>query len=149
MGIRAKRGTSPDTWYFVLTDGRRFGVDIFFYEKIGDQKIPLTKKKFENLIGDGGKVFSARKDYMEEVNKILFGFEDIEEFENLIELIVRIRAPKLSKDIKPDSVYKMLQESLPALSESDLRALSDSIENMDRIQTELKNLEIIKDVLEN
>lgn len=86
---------------------------------------------------------------MEEVNKILFGFEDTEEFENLIELIVRIRAPKLSKDIKPDSVYKMLQESLPALSESDLRSLSDSIENMDRIQTELKNLEIIKDVLEN
>lgn len=42
----------------------------------------------------------------------------------------------------------MLQESLPALSESDLRSLSDSIENMDRIQTELKNLEIIKDVLE-
>lgn len=148
IGIRAKRGTSPDTWYFVLTDGRRFGIDIFFYEKIGDQKIPLTRKKFENLIGDGGKVFSSRKDYMEEVNKILFGFENIEDFENLIELIVRIRAPKLSKDIKPDSVYKMLQESLPALSESDLRALSDSIENMDRIQTELKNLEIIKDVLE-
>ncbi len=148
MGIRAKRGTSPDTWYFVLTDGRRFGIDIFFYEKIGDQKIPLTRKKFENLIGDGGKVFSSRKDYMEEVNKILFGFENIEDFENLIELIVRIRAPKLSKDIKPDTVYKMLQESLPALSESDLRALSDSIENMDRIQTELKNLEIIKDVLE-
>jgi len=148
MGIRAKRGTSPDTWYFVLTDGRRFGIDIFFYEKIGDQKIPLTKKKFENLIGDGGKVFSSRKDYMEEVNKILFGFENIEDFENLIDLIVRIRTPKLSRDIKPDTVCRMLQESLPALSESDLRSLSDSIENMDKIQTELKNLEIIKDVLE-
>ncbi|AZT89341.1 TIGR02680 family protein [Caldicellulosiruptor changbaiensis] len=148
MGMRAKRGSGVDCWYFVLTDNRRFGIDIFFYEKINGQKIPLTRRKFENLIGSGGKVFTSRRDYMQEVNKILFGFENVEDFENLIDLIIRVRAPKLSRDIKPDRICTILQESLPALSESDLRSLSESIENMDKIQTELKNLETIQSCLE-
>lgn len=148
MGMRAKRGSQIDVWYFVLTDNRRFGIDIFFYELKDDQKIPLTKKKFENLIGTGGKVFSSRKDYAFEVNKILFGFEQVDDFDNLIDLMLKIRTPKLSRDIKPDKICGVLQESLPALSEDDLRMLSDSIENLDRIQTELKNLENIRLALE-
>ena len=79
MGIRARRGKNLDKWYFSLTDGRRIGKDFFLYKDSGE-KVTLSKKELENRIGDGGRVIDRQVDYMEYVNRQIFGFETTEEY---------------------------------------------------------------------
>ncbi|MCF6094034.1 TIGR02680 family protein [Microaerobacter geothermalis] len=146
IGLRAKRHSHLDFWGFVIHDNRRIGKDFFLYkteysiEEGKDQKIPLSKRELENRIELGGKVVFTQSEYMELVNKYVFGFESIEAYEELIKLLIQLRSPKLSKDFKPTVIYEILNESLPALSDEELRPLSDTIENMDQTKQQLDQL---------
>lgn len=145
IGLRAKRHKNMDFWGFVITDNRRIGYDLLLYKEDrtggNNEKIPLTKKELEAKIGDGGRVVSTQKEYMELVNKFIFGFETVEAYDELIKLLIQLRSPKLSKDFKPTVIYGILENSLPELSDDELRPLSDTIENMDQTKQQLEQLE--------
>ncbi len=137
MGIRARRGKPLDKWYFSLTDGRRIGKDFWMYKETGE-KVTLSRKELENRIGSGGQVFDRQADYMDYVNRQIFGFETIEEYKEMIDLLIQLRTPKLSKDFKPSVVNDILSDSLQPLSDEDLRPMSEAIENMDTMNMNLK-----------
>ena len=137
MGIRARRGKPLDKWYFSLTDGRRVGKDFFLYKEMGG-KVTLSKKELENRIAGGGQVFERQADYMEYVNRQIFGFETVEEYKEMIDLLIQLRTPKLSRDFKPSVVNDILSDSLQPLSDEDLRPMSEAIENMDTMTMNLK-----------
>lgn len=139
MGFKAVRGKSIKSWGFSITDGRRIGKDFLLYKNVGE-KLPLTMKELENRIGTGGTVREGQGEYMRLVNDLLFGFEDIEEYDELVKLLVQLRTPKLSKDFKPTVVYEIMENSLQPLSEDDLRPMSEAIENMDNIKSRLEEL---------
>ncbi|MED0657009.1 TIGR02680 family protein [Anoxybacillus ayderensis] len=145
IGLRAKRQKNMDFWGFVIFDNRRIGRDVFLYktEKSanGTEKIPLTKRELASLLGNGGTVVDSQKEYMELVNKHVFRFESMEAFQELIELLIQLRSPKLSKDFKPTVIYEILESSLPALTDDELRHLSETIENMDQTKQQLEQLE--------
>lgn len=138
MGIRARRGKPLDKWYFSITDERRIGKDFYLYKDIGD-KVTLSKKELENRIADGGRVFERQAEYMEYVNRQIFGFETVEEYKELVDLLIQLRTPKLSKDFKPSVINDILSSSLQPLSDDDLRPMSEAIENMDTMNTNLKS----------
>ena len=138
MGIRARRGKPLDKWYFSLTDGRRVGVDFFLYKET-NEKVTLSKKELENRIAAGGQVFDRQVDYMEYVNRQIFGFDTVEEYKEMIDLLIQLRTPKLSKDFKPSVINDILSDSLQPLSDDDLRPMSDAIENMDQMTMNLKS----------
>ncbi|MBB5266254.1 uncharacterized protein (TIGR02680 family) [Catenibacillus scindens] len=140
MGIRARRGKPLDKWYFSLTDGRRVGRDFLLYKDMGE-KITLSKKELENRISGGGQIFDRQTDYMEYVNRQIFGFETVEEYKEMIDLLIQLRTPKLSKDFKPSVVNDILSDSLQPLSDEDLRPMSEAIENMDAMNMNLKSRE--------
>ncbi|MDE7298854.1 MAG: TIGR02680 family protein [Lachnospiraceae bacterium] len=140
MGIRARRGKPLDKWYFSLSDGRRVGKDFYLYRQT-DERVTLSKKELENRIADGGRVFERQADYMEYVNRQIFGFETVEEYKELIDLLIQLRTPKLSKDFKPSVVNDILSNSLQPLSDDDLRPMSEAIENMDNMNMNLKTLQ--------
>ena len=137
MGIRARRGKPLDKWYFGLTDGRRIGKDFYLYKQTGE-KITLSRKELENRIQTGGFVFDRQSDYMEFVNRQIFGFESIEEYKEMIDLLIQLRTPKLSKDFKPSVVNDILSDSLQPLSDEELRPMSEAIENMDTMNMNLR-----------
>lgn len=138
MGIRARKGKPLDKWYFSLTDGRRIGKDFFLYKETGE-KITLSRKELENRIGNGGRLIDRQADYMEYVNRQIFGFETPEEYKEMIDLLIQLRTPKLSKDFKPSVINDILSDSLQPLSDEDLRPMSEAIENMDTMNTNLKS----------
>lgn len=145
IGLRIRRNGPLQFWGFLVTDGRRIGEDFFLYKTEPDgsggiQKIPLTRRELEARIGDGGAVVQSQREYMELVNRHLFGFHTLEAFEDLIKLLIQLRSPKLSKDFKPTVIYEILNESLPPLTDEELRPLSDTIEAMDQIRSELDQL---------
>ena len=143
MGFKAKRGKPLNSWGFSLTDGRRIGEDFFLYKQLGE-KIPLTMRELENRIGTGGQVVEGQKNYMKLVNDLIFGFDDLEEYDELVKLLVQLRSPKLSKDFKPTVIYEIMENSLQPLSEDDLRPMSEAIENMDNIKSRLEVLKECK-----
>ena len=140
IGMRARKNKKLESWYFCLTDGRRIGKDFYLYKE-GQSKIACTKLELRNRIGDGGRVMETQGEYAQCVNRLLFGFEMQEEYKELLELLIQLRTPKLSKDFKPTVINEILSSSLQTLSEDDLRPMSEAIENMDNLKTNLDTLD--------
>lgn len=137
IGQQAKRGKPMGFWGFVLLDGRRIGYDFQLYREAGSVKIACTKQELKKLLGEENPFTETQKEYMALVNKHIFGFPRIELYEQFIRLLIKVRAPKLSKEFKPTKVYEILNDSLQILSDEDLRAMVDAMEKMDDIQDRL------------
>lgn len=153
IGLQARRGSSLDFWGFVITDNRRIRHDLLLYkEEINPldgtvERVPLTRAELERAIGPGGQVVRSQKEYMELVNRHIFGFASLEQYEELMKLLIQLRSPKLSKDFKPSVIYDILNEALPPLSDEELRPLSETIESMQRTKDQIEQLERDKQAL--
>ncbi len=141
IGMQAKRNKGIKSWYFVITDNRRIGYDFELSQTHMGDRVPFSAKELENRIGVGGYVVHSQREYMELVNRYIFGFQSTEAYEDLIKLLIQLRSPKLSKDFKPTVIYEILESALPPLTDDELRHLSDTIENMDQTQQQLEQLE--------
>jgi len=140
IGQRARRGKNDMSfWGFIILDGRRIGIDFDLTNKSRDRFIPLTKKELGNRLGSGNLLLDTQREYMTSVNKYLFGFPFIEQYEQFIQLLIKVRAPKLSKEFKPSKVYDILNDSLQTLTDDDLHTLVDAMEKMDDIEISLEN----------
>ncbi len=144
MGMRARKNMALDSWYFIVLDGKRIGpspeFDISLVKDLGD-RVPLTKKELENKLGDGGRVFSSQREYKAAVNDHVFGFEDLDAYDELITLLIQLRSPKLSKEFRPSTMYEILQTALQTLSDDDLRPMSEAIESMDELKNKMDHLQ--------
>ena len=142
IGMRAQKGKGIDFWGFCLCDGRRIGPDgISLYEKLGGQMLPLTKQKLRNLIGDENNWAEAPGTYKQLVNDRVFQFRDIRQYDQLIQLLIKVRTPKLSKEaFRPSEVKKILNESLQVLTDEDLSAMVSTMERMDALEDTLRDL---------
>lgn len=140
IGMQAKRNKGIKSWYFIITDQRRIGEDFQLRHTHAGEKIPFSAKELENRIGSGGYVVHTQREYMELVNKYIFGFQAIDAYEDLIKLLIQLRSPKLSKDFKPTVIYEILTSALPPLTDDELQALADTIENMDQTEQQLEQL---------
>lgn len=149
IGLRAKRGTGRvDFWGFVITNGARIGRDFFLYENQRDAvtgelvRVPLSQKQLKNrFTADSmGQIATDRRTYRELVNRYVYGFRELAQFEELIDLLIQLRSPKLSRDFRPAVIYDILNNSLPALTEDDLRPLSRTMERIDNTQSALEQL---------
>jgi len=140
IGQRAQKGKPMGFWGFIILDGKRIEYDMNLYQEVGSKKIPYTKQDLKKILGEDNIVLDSQTEYMERVNKYIFGFPRIEQYDQFIRLMIKVRAPKLSRDFKPTKVYEILNESLQKLSDEDLRAMVDAMEKMDDIQGRLDSL---------
>lgn len=141
MGIKATRNRSNEFWGFALTDNRRIKNGFSLY-KNHLNKVPLTKKECQIEVGVGGEFVTTIKDYKSMVNRLLFGFENDSMYSELINLMLQLRSPKLSKEYKPTKLEEILSGVLEPIPDSDIQKMSDSIENMNKYK------EIIADLME-
>lgn len=133
IGLRAQKGKSMDFWGFCLCDGRRIGQDFELYEKLGKQMLPLSKQKLKNMIGDSENWAENPGAYKKLVNDRLYQFQDIRQFDQMIQLLINVRAPKLSRDFRPTLVKDILRNSLQVLTDDDLSAMVSTMERMDEL----------------
>ncbi|MFC4808835.1 TIGR02680 family protein [Paenibacillus sp. GCM10023250] len=153
IGLRARRGAAQiGFWGFVLEDGRRINYDFWLYDHVlfqeGQGKFPLDRKGLEERIGSGGQVVQEQRAYRDLVNRALFGFHDKEAYVDLLNLLIQLRSPKLSKDVKPTAIYEVLVRALPPLHEEELRPLSEVMEDMDQLADRLEELTLHRAELE-
>lgn len=138
IGLRAQKGKSMDFWGFCLNDGRRIGYDFELYEKLGDQMLSLSKQKLKNIIVDQNNWAENSGAYKKLVNDRLYQFQDIRQFDQMVQLLIKVRAPKLSKDFRPTLVKEILTDSLQVLSDDDLSAMVSTMERMDELTDTLQ-----------
>ena len=138
IGLRAQKGKNMDFWGFCLCDGRRIGNDFELYEKLGKQMIPLSKQKLKNVIGDRENWAENSGAYKKLVNDRLYQYQDIRQFDQMVQLLINVRAPKLSKDFRPTLVKEILRNSLQVLSDDDLSAMVSTMERMDELTDTLQ-----------
>ncbi len=140
IGQRAKRGKPMDFWGFIILDGRRIGYDLWLYKEVGTTKLPYDKRELKEELGEENFLTDSQSEYKKHVNQYIFGFRKADQYEQFIRLLVKVRAPKLSKEFKPTKVYEILNDSLQTLTDEDLRAMVDAMEKMDEIQDSLDML---------
>lgn len=140
MGLHARKGRPTDFWGFILKDGRRVGKDFLLYHSQMD-KVPCTKRELRARLGNDNVYVESSKEYKEAVNKNIFGFPDLDMYDEFINLLLQLRSPKLSKEYKPTKLMEILSTVLQPLTEEDLRPLSDAIEEMDKTKENITKLQ--------
>ena len=147
IGLRAQKGKSIEFWGFCLRDGRRIQSDgLSLCQRIGNRIIPLSKRQLKGMI-DANHWAESADDYKVMVNRELFGFEEIWQYDQLIQLLLKVRAPKLSKDMRPTDVKTILRNSLQILTDADLSAMVSAMEQMDQLGDTIRDYKsAMKDV---
>lgn len=139
IGLKAIRNRNVDFWGFAITDNRRIN-DGFLLYKDKARKIPLTKRECESAIGQGGEFVTTNKDYKAMINRLLFGFENESMYTELINLMLQLRSPKLSKDYKPTRLVEILSSVLEPISDKDIEVMSSTIETMNEYKEKIDDL---------
>lgn len=140
IGLRAIRNRNVEFYGFAITDNRRIKQDFMLYRD-SLRKIPLTKRELQSQIGAGGEFVTGTKEYKAMVNRLLFGFENEGLYSELINLMLQLRSPKLSKDYKPTKLQEILSSVLEPISERDILTMSESIENMNKYKEKIIDLD--------
>ncbi|MBP1564553.1 MAG: hypothetical protein J6A58_02205 [Oscillospiraceae bacterium] len=146
IGLHAKKGGTMKMWGFCLSDGRRVGIDFPLYKKVGDSNIPHEASLLKNqLASDSRNIFVEKQsDYKEMVAEQIFGInkEQISDFDQLTNILIKTRSSKLSKDnLKPAQLYSILNESLQILSDEDLRPMADAMSKIEDKHNKIEEAE--------
>lgn len=74
------------------------------------------------------------------VNDLLFGFKDIDSYDEFINVLLQLRSPKLSKEYNPTKLMTILSSVLQPLTNDDVRPISDAIEDTNKTKEKLNTL---------
>ena len=140
LGFRGRKGKPVESWGFALKDGKRIGKDFYLY-KDPVNKVPLSKNELKSRLGTINEFTDTTKEYKAMVNRLLFGFPNLDTYDEFIKLLLQLRSNKLSKDYKPTNLVNVLNTVLQPLTEEDLRPLSEAIEQMNKTKEKIETLE--------
>lgn len=127
-----------DCWFFVL-DGRRVGLDLWL---TNPQRVVLTKERLKEVLGEHGQVFETATTYRRVVDERLFHL-GAGRYSALMDTLIQLRQPQLSK--KPDeaSLSNALTEALPPLSAELLGDVADALNQLEEDRRQLEEYEAL------
>ena len=134
-GLKAVAGRGiARHWFFVTT--RRVGEDLHL---LPSSRVPLTREKLREEIDGHGLVYDRAADYRRAVDEALFGLGE-HRYEALVNLLIQLRQPQLSK--KPDEklLSRALTEALPPLSPGLVTTVAEAFRGLDEERDALRAL---------
>lgn len=158
IGLRMINDSRYDFWGFVIKN-KKIGSEFQLTKSIGynqdgeEEFVPLSKRELKNEIEQQscGAFAETQSEYVTEVNKNVFGFDTVKQLKELTDLLIQIRSPKLSKEMKPQMLYQALKSALPELPTSDYSMISSTImdieehnEKLERTRTTIELTEALR-----
>ncbi len=134
-GLKAVAGRGiARHWFFVTT--QRVGEQL---QLLPASRVPLTREKLREEIDGHGLVYDRAADYRRAVDEALFGLGE-HRYETLINLLIQLRQPQLSK--KPDErlLSRALTEALPPLSPGLVATVAEAFRGLDEERDALRAL---------
>ena len=124
-----------DSWFFLLEQDR-IGQDLWL---MSPARVVLTRERLrEALQGRAGQVFDTATSYRRAVDERLFRLGEAR-YAALMDTLVQLRQPQLSK--KPDeaSLSNALTEALPPMSADLLTDVAEALSQMEEYRRELED----------
>jgi uncharacterized protein (TIGR02680 family) len=134
-GLKAVAGRGIARHWFFITSQRPGGE----LRLLPDSRVPLTREKLREEIGPRGFVYDRAADYRRAVDEHLFGL-GAHRYEALVNLLIQLRQPQLSK--KPDEklLSRALTEALPPLSPGLVTTVAEAFRGLDEERDALRSL---------
>src|SRR3990172_3632306 len=134
-GLRARRSASDvEAWFFVTWQGR--DGDVRFVTEDGH---PRPRGELGEAIGDAGQGFERHADHRRAVNARLFGMPD-EQYAALVDMLLHLRRPQLSKALDVEELSGFLSASLPPLDPGFIAPIAEGFERLDHRRADLEGL---------
>ncbi|WP_462185834.1 TIGR02680 family protein, partial [Frankia sp. CcWB2] len=121
-------------WFFVTR--QRTGPQLSL---VGPTRVPLTRDKLKDAVDGHGAVYDTASDYRRAVDEALFGLSG-HRYEALVNLLIQLRQPQLSK--KPDEklLSRALTEALPPLDPALVVTVAEAFRGLDEERETLRAL---------
>ncbi|MDB5973071.1 MAG: hypothetical protein JWQ90_5521 [Hydrocarboniphaga sp.] len=134
-GLRAVAGKPVDPWYFQTA--QRIGQELWLTTP---ERTALSRDRLEAAIGSRGQVFDSAQAYRRAVDERLFRLGEAR-YAALIDTLIQLRQPQLSKQPDEKRLSLALSEALPPLDRSLLEDVAESFNRLDDLKRELDELD--------
>lgn len=136
LGVKAVQHKGVVRQWWFVTD-QRVGRDLHLVDR---SRTVRTRERLIEAIGDRGAVYDTADRYRRHVDEALFGLHA--RYDALVDLLIHLRQPQLSKRPNEQQLAKALSESLPPMPESLIDTVAQSyqaLEDEERALTRLRS----------
>jgi uncharacterized protein (TIGR02680 family) len=135
-GMHAVAGHTglQNRWLFITT--QRIGRDLFLQNA---QRQPHGMARIAELIGSHGELFTRAEDYRRAVDKSLFGLGP--RYQRLLELLIRLRRPQLSRKLDEAELSQTLSDALPTVPTTLIDEVAEAFRSLQVDRESLRGFE--------
>ncbi len=120
-------------WFFITTE--RIDRDL---KLVGEAGQVLGKDHLRERIGASGEVFEAVGLYRRAVNDALFHLDDYR-YSSLVNLLIRLRRPQLTRRLDEDELSETLSEALPPVSPDVISGVAEAFRSLESDRNTLES----------
>ncbi|MCK9894181.1 TIGR02680 family protein [Frankia sp. AgB32] len=135
-GLKAVAGRGSVTTWFFVADGR-VGID---FALVGPTRTALTKDRLADALGTGGRVFDQASRYRRAVDEAFFGLGE-ERYDALVNLLIQLRQPQLSKKPNERALSDALTEALAPLDQAVIADAAEAFRGLEQERSDLLGFE--------
>ena len=141
-GLRAVAGQSGlhSRWLFITP--QRIGRDLFLQTA---QHMPLGRERLTAALGTTGRVFQKVDDYRRAVDEALFSLGP--RYGPLLELLLRLRRPQLSRKLDEEELSGALSDALPTLPTAIIDEVAESFRSLEADRDTLREFTEARDAV--
>jgi hypothetical protein len=136
-GLSAVEGQSGVRKWFFIT-AQRVGRDLAL---VNDANQVLGKERLRDKIGRAGQVFDAAGSYRRAVNEALFHLDEYR-YGSLMNLLIQLRRPQLTRRLDEEELSKALGEALPPVSPAIIRNLAEAFRDLESDRGKLESYRV-------
>ncbi|EIC21986.1 TIGR02680 family protein [Thiorhodovibrio frisius] len=134
-GMRAVAGRgAPERWFFITP--QRVRRDLMLVDGNGRA---LSRDRLLDALGKQGELYTSSAQYRARVDALLFRLGP-HRYEALLNLLIQLRQPQLSKRPDEKAMSSALTEALPPLDQSVLNDVADAFRNLEEERKTLDGL---------
>jgi uncharacterized protein (TIGR02680 family) len=134
-GLKAARGRGITKHWFFVTSAR-VGEGLALTDAT---RVALGVARLTEALGDAGQVYTSKGEYRRAVDEKLFGLGE-RRYSELVELLLQIRAPQLSKRPNESALDEALSRSLTPVGDDVVKSVADGLRSLDEERDELAQL---------
>ena len=138
-GMKAVRGRGiARHWYFVTS--QRIGLSGPEQLQLLDAtRTALSRDRLEEALGGAGLIYDTARSYRRAVDEQLFGLGE-QRYGALVDLLVQLRQPQLSKRPSEAALSRALTEALPPIGQGVVADVADAFRSLDEDRAELDSM---------
>jgi uncharacterized protein (TIGR02680 family) len=133
-GLKAGSGRMLRNWFFITR--QRVGDDL---ELLDASRTALGRERLAEALGDHGRIYDTKSAYRHAVDETLFGLGE-KRYDALVDLLVQIRQPQLSRRPNEGMLSDALTRSLSPVPSSLINVVAEGFRGLDDEREQLAEL---------